>query len=219
MIKAIIFDFDGVIVESVDIKTKAFTELFKKESKAISDKIVQYHLNNTGVSRFDKFKYIYKEMLHRPLSDDEFKGLCDRFAELVASAVVRAPYVRGAEEFLKNNVATYDFFITTGTPQEEVEEIVRRRKISYLFKKIYGAPTGKAEAVVDILKEENIGPGEALYIGDAMSDYNAAMKNLIHFVARIDKNSEPIFKNIDCIKIKDLSGLEKVIGKLQEKDI
>ncbi len=29
MIKAIIFDFDGVIVESVDIKTKAFARLFE----------------------------------------------------------------------------------------------------------------------------------------------------------------------------------------------
>jgi len=29
MIKAIIFDFDGVIIESMDVKTKAFTFLFK----------------------------------------------------------------------------------------------------------------------------------------------------------------------------------------------
>src|SRR3989304_1573816 len=56
MIRAIIFDFDGVIVESVDIKTKAFARLFEHEGKVVVEKVVDYHLKNGGVSRFDKFR-------------------------------------------------------------------------------------------------------------------------------------------------------------------
>ena len=59
MLKAILFDFDGVLVESVDIKTKAFAKLFENEGPEIVNKVVEYHLANGGVSRFKKFDYIY----------------------------------------------------------------------------------------------------------------------------------------------------------------
>jgi beta-phosphoglucomutase-like phosphatase (HAD superfamily) len=63
LIKAIIFDFDGVIVESVDIKTKAFAKLFESESQDVVEEIVSYHLQHTGVSRFEKFQYIFEQIM------------------------------------------------------------------------------------------------------------------------------------------------------------
>ena len=75
MIRAILFDFDGVILESVDVKTKAFAELFKDFPEHV-DQIVQYHIDNMGVSRFDKFRYIYRYILKRKLSDEKFTELC-----------------------------------------------------------------------------------------------------------------------------------------------
>ena len=115
MITAIFFDFDGVLVESVDIKTGAFAKLFEREGEDVVKKIIEYHLNNTGVSRYDKFKYIYKEILNRVLSDDEFKMLCNKFAVLVVNAVVGAPYVKGAKEFLENYASRYQCSIVTAT--------------------------------------------------------------------------------------------------------
>ena len=39
MLKVIIFDFDGVILESLDIKTKAFLKVYQKEGQvALSSK-------------------------------------------------------------------------------------------------------------------------------------------------------------------------------------
>jgi len=70
MIKAIIFDFDGVLVESVDIKTKAFAGLFEHEGDSIVRRVVAYHIKNAGVSRFEKFRHIYKEMLDRELTEE-----------------------------------------------------------------------------------------------------------------------------------------------------
>ena len=63
MVKAIIFDFDGVLVESVDIKTRAFARLFESEENDAVKEIVNYHLGHAGVSRFEKFKYIYNNIL------------------------------------------------------------------------------------------------------------------------------------------------------------
>ena len=55
MIEAIIFDFDGVILESADIKTNAFRTLFEKESPELINKIISYHFKNMGISRFPTY--------------------------------------------------------------------------------------------------------------------------------------------------------------------
>lgn len=213
MINTIFFDFDGVIVESVDIKTKAFVRLFERESEDVVKKVVEYHLNNTGVSRYEKFKYIYKEILNHALCDAEFQMLCDKFASLVLDAVVLAPYVKGAKEFLENFVSKYRFFVVTATPQEEIEEIIRRRAINHFFKAVYGTPTKKSDAVREIMDRWSIKPDKALYIGDAMSDYIAARDNSVCFIARIN-NNESVFSCVNCLKVKDLTELDVTIEKI-----
>ena len=91
MIRAIVFDFDGVLVESVDVKTHAYARLFKEYGKDIVSKVVDYHVKNGGVSRFVKFRTIYSKILKKPLSEDIFKSLCDQFSNIVVDEVVAAP--------------------------------------------------------------------------------------------------------------------------------
>lgn len=213
MIETIFFDFDGVIVESVNLKTEAFAVLFKDEKKNNIKKIIEYHLRNTGVSRFDKFKYIYKEILKRQLDEGDFNRLCDTFASLVVENVILAPYVKGAEDFLRQNFNLYRYFLVSATPQEEIEKIVERRRIAGYFGNIFGAPRKKSDAVRDTIKKLGIGPEKTLYVGDAKSDYLAAKENGTHFVARIH-NNEQIFTGLTCLKISDLTELSGAIKSI-----
>jgi phosphoglycolate phosphatase-like HAD superfamily hydrolase len=210
MIKLIFFDFDGVIVESLDIKTKAFTKLFEAEGPDAVKKVTEYHLKNSGVSRYDKFRYIYKKILSRPLGDNEFRALSDRFSKLVVSAVIAAPSVKGTKEFLEEYSPVYKCFLVSATPEEEIKNIVDKRCMTRFFRGVYGSPGKKTDLVKNILLKVRINSDEALYVGDAMSDYIAAGENGVNFVARIIDN-EHIFKNIDCPKIKDMRQLKKVI--------
>lgn len=210
MIKAIFFDFDGVLVESVDIKTNAFADLFAHEGSRVVRKVVDYHMQNAGVPRYDKFRYIYREILKRPLDDRKFECLCSRFAECVIDNVVSAPYVKGALEFLEAYSSRYLCFVTSATPHVELEEIILRRGMARFFRALYGAPTNKTGAVKEVLQREEIHPSMAVYIGDALSDYKAAQDNGIAFIAKINGN-EDIFDGIDCFRIRDLSTLSGTI--------
>lgn len=214
MIKIVIFDFDGVIIESIDIKTNAFAKLFEPEGSEIVKKVVDYHLKNLGVSRYEKFRHIYKEILRRSLDGDEFKMLCNKFTNLVIDSVVKAPYVKGAREFLENFVTKYKYFVVSATPQQELEEIIQRRSMSHFFKATYGSPTKKSNAVKDILLKEEIKSSNAIFIGDAINDYMAAKDNNVKFIARITKmnsDNEAIFVHVRCDKIKDLTNLSDII--------
>ena len=58
--KFIVFDFDGVVLDSVEIKTNAFAEIYSEYGSEIVSKVVEYHKRNGGLSRFEKFKYYHK---------------------------------------------------------------------------------------------------------------------------------------------------------------
>ena len=140
MIRAIAFDFDGVLVESGEVKTRAFAHLFRAEPSDVVERIVRYHEQYGGIVRFEKFRTIYREILQRPLSPEQFQALCDAFAALVVDEVVAAPWVAGAEEFVRRHAGRYAFFIISGTPEPELRDIARRRGMTPCFAEILGAP-------------------------------------------------------------------------------
>ena len=213
MIKAVLFDFDGVLVESVDIKTKAFVRLFEKEGKGVARAVTDYHLKHTGVSRFEKFKYIYNVILKKAIPKETFDKLCRDFSFLVVDEVVAAPYVKGGKEFLDAYSSMYKCFVVSATPQQEIEDIIEHKGMRKYFAAVYGSPGKKADAVKKIITDSRLAPDEIVYIGDARSDYEAALANRTHFIARIN-NNEPIFKDVDCVKITDLSGLKSILDRI-----
>ncbi|MCX9081623.1 MAG: HAD hydrolase-like protein [Candidatus Methanoperedens sp.] len=206
MPRAIVFDFDGVIIESFDIKTQAFRELFKDSDKV--DKIVEYHKQNGGVSRYKKFRYIYSEILKQPLDDKTFNDLGERFSNLVVEEVKKCPYVPGAIEFIRNNSMKLKLFIASGTPEEELRAIVAARGITKYFKGIYGSPAIKSEILHGILSRENLDKKDVVFIGDTITDYNEAVKIGVLFMARINSLSNNPLLELDVPKFHDFYELK-----------
>ena len=58
------FDFDGVITESVQIKTDAFVALYSNYGTDIVQKVVKHHETNGGMSRYKKIKLYHKTLLN-----------------------------------------------------------------------------------------------------------------------------------------------------------
>ena len=52
--KKYIFDFDGVILDSVELKNQAFKKTVNRYDKKIVKKFMNFHYNNLGLSRFEK---------------------------------------------------------------------------------------------------------------------------------------------------------------------
>ena len=206
MLKAIVFDFDGVIIESFDIKTQAFWELFRDSDKV--EKIVEYHKQNGGVSRYKKFRYIYSEILKQPLDDKTFKDLGEKFSNLVVEEVKKCPYVPGAIEFIRSNSAKLKLFIASGTPEEELRAIVAARGITKYFKGIYGSPSIKSEILHGILGRENLDKKDLVFIGDTITDYNEAIKIGVPFMARINSQSGNPLLELDIPKFHDFYELK-----------
>lgn len=209
MIKAIVFDFDGVLVESVQIKTDAFRKLFSKWQDKVEE-IVAYHIRNMGISRYVKFKYFYENILNEPYSEEIGMELGERFSEIVLNEIKIAPFVKGAEEFLSEKYQKYLLFIASGTPQEELNDIISCRGMSKFFKDIFGASATKKEIVGKILDKYNLERDEVVFVGDAESDIRAARDTGIRFILRLAPDNESLI-NYNGHRIYDLTQLENKI--------
>lgn len=213
MIKAVIFDFDGVIVESARIKTEAFRKLFSKWPDKVDD-IVSYHIKNMGISRYNKFKYFYENILKEPYSEEIGLELGKQFSELVLE-IKKAPLVKGTKVFLEETYHNRLLFIASGTPQKELDEIVSFRGLAKYFKAVCGTPATKTEIIKYILKEYELEKDQVVFVGDAESDRRASEDVGSHFILRkTPENLNLINSNIHTIY--DLTQLRDKIEEIEK---
>ncbi len=210
MIKNIIFDYDGTIADSVNIKTQAFAELYRYYGEEIERKVVEYHLKHGGVSRFDKFRYFHKEFLDIDLDEGKVQELAIKFSKLVIDKVVKAPYIPGAFEFISKNYIKYNMFVSTATPDDEIKEIINRKSLTQYFNAIYGSPESKVAHVKRIIYKNNYLQNETVFIGDSGSDKEATIHNGIPFIAISNTNKFQIERFV----MPDLIDLEPVLNKM-----
>ncbi len=203
--KVIIFDFDGVLLESVEIKDYAFKTLFKDYPEHLEE-IMEYHLSNNATVRFDKFKYITENILCKNYDKETEKKLSEIFSDLVFRRLVECPFVKGAKEilvFLQDKIPIY---IASRSPADELDKILETRKLKKYFKKVYAVPWLKHDAIEDIKKSESVSPEEIAFIGDADEDLKAAQSTGVFFIGRdsgksFNEASIPLFK--DMFEVRD----------------
>jgi HAD superfamily hydrolase (TIGR01549 family) len=205
--QAIIFDFDGVIVESGKIKTQAFAELYRPYGEDIVAQVVQFHIRNGGMSRYRKFRHFQQYFLGKPpLTAAEEKALDIRFSELVVEAVVAAETVPGAMELIRQQAGKIPLFIASGTPEAELKVIVERRGLTPYFKEVRGAPALKPAIIAEILSAYALKSESVLMIGDAMADFEGAQTNGTPFLGRVHPDDQNPFP-ADVQIVPDLRGL------------
>ena len=214
MIKAIIFDFDGVLVESTDSKTEAFRKLFSRwPDKA--DEGVGFHLKNMGISRYIKFKHFYENIIRERYSEEIGLKLGSEFSDIVLDEIKIAPFVKGAKTFLDNFHSKYSFYIASGTPDEELCEIVSFKRIDRYFDGIFGSSLTKAEIIYNILGADSLKNNMVVFVGDAVSDKNAAEETGVHFVLRVTHENHDL-RSTCKYEISDLTELEGRIKELEK---
>lgn len=177
------FDFDGVVLESTHIKTEAFVELYA--GSGVEDQVRSYHLAHQGISRFVKFEWIAKNLLHEKWQPEQAQILGDRFSELVLDKVLNAPFVAGVEYLLQWLQAQKKFVVVaSGTPQLELNEIIVERNLQSVFKEYHGTPKSKTDIINEVVGNYKFQKSDCIFLGDASTDCEAAKSTRIDFLAR-----------------------------------
>ena len=182
MTKTILWDFDGVILDSMKIRDWGFEEIFKDFHQVFIDKLLIYHRENGGLSRYVKIRYFFEELLGQSVEEKEVLEYAQKFSVLMRKELTNPKnLISDSVEFIKKNYQKYNFHIVSGSDQEELRFLNKELAMDKYFISINGSPTPKRKLVANLIKKNNYAPNEICLIGDSQNDYDAALNNGIFF--------------------------------------
>lgn len=179
----ILWDFDGVILDSMGVRDLGFEIVLKKYPSDQVDELMKYHRANGGLSRYVKFRYFYETIRDEKITDQQVNELAQQFSEVMLRelpkkehiipqtlAFIQAQYQKGKEQR-----------IVSGSDQTELRTLCQKLGLTPYFQSIQGSPTPKSELVANILKTQARPASDYCLIGDSHNDYDAARANGIDF--------------------------------------
>ena len=198
-IKNIIFDFDGVIIDSDEIKEIAFRKSLNSFEKKYVDEFIEYHRNNLGIDRYTKFEYFSKNILK---SKEKFNLnlVSNKFSKLVKENISKKIIIKEVYNFIYEYNIKYNFFIISSADEIEIKWISKKLNINSYFDEILGSPEIKKNQIRNLILNNRLEKKSTIYIGDTYSDYVAAKSNKIKFYG---------YNNLN-LKKKGLSYLDKI---------
>ncbi|MUU79063.1 HAD family hydrolase [Winogradskyella endarachnes] len=180
--KTILWDFDGVILDSMQVRDFGFREIFKDFKPLDVDKLIDYHRYNGGLSRYVKIRYFFEEIIGRATTEQEILEYASRFSDIMLNALVdQKNLIKDSVSFIKGNYNNYKFHIVSGSDQEELRFLCKALNLDKYFLSIEGSPTAKSKLVKDIIIKHNYAMESTCLIGDSINDFEAADNNEISF--------------------------------------
>jgi len=215
---ALVFDCDGVILDSASLKRSTFAEFYADEPEPLHSVILAYLARGGGQPRDVKFHHIEEHILGRPISEARIQALSHAFAERVETKVTQAPAIPGAIEFLRRWQDRTPCFLLSATPQEELRRIIQRRGLSALFEEVLGAPPDKTNGLRNLMTRYGYSPGRTVMIGDSYNDYRAARSNGTHFVGILADDAGHSPFPATSVNLPNLGTLEVGLARLHTAD-
>ena len=179
----IIFDCDGVLLNSNFKKSEAYryAAIDFGATKEQAQKLVQYHVENTGISRYVKFEYFLTNILQQPFNEEDFSFLIKSLNHHILKILNDCEVATGLDK-LRELTKNQHWMVMSGGDQEEVRTILASNHIDHLFDYgIYGSPDSKHDIVKHHLENKhNFMP--AIFFGDSEYDIKTAKNFNLDFI-------------------------------------
>lgn len=180
--KTILWDFDGVILNSMTVRDWGFLEIFKDFSKEQVELLINYHRINGGLSRYVKIRYFYEVILEKTISDEKVLEYAEMFSVLMKQELVNTNnLINDSVTFIKQNFTKYNFHIVSGSDQKELRFLCKELDLDSYFISIHGSPTPKNQLVKELLEKHHYNKNFTCLIGDSINDFQATEANNIIF--------------------------------------
>jgi phosphoglycolate phosphatase-like HAD superfamily hydrolase len=192
-LRNIIWDFDGVILKSQDVRDYGFMEVFKNYPPNRVQQLMDYHHQNGGLSRYVKIRYFYEDVMNEEISDEDVLLLANKFSQIMKKQLTNDKLlIDDAISYIRANYLKFNFHIASGSDGRELQYLCEKLGINKYFKSIHGSPVPKKTLVNDILTSNKYYKKATCLIGDSQNDKDAALSNGIIFYGynNLDLKSE-----------------------------
>lgn len=177
----LVFDFDGTLVDSNQVKYDAYFELFPRDERHAEV------IRDVLAADFEASRYVILAKILDRLGDaprqraERVEALAEQYNMLALAGVKTCPACPGAEAVLQAFQFAYALYLSSTTPADALREIVAFREWTGYFRAIFGYPRQKAATLREILQREHVRPENVLVVGDGESDRHAAQETGCRF--------------------------------------
>jgi phosphoglycolate phosphatase len=210
VIKCIIFDFDGTLVESNEIKKDTFYEVTKNIVGA--DSILdELFLKPDFGDRFDIFNTLFDNIKRPYKVNTSATYLSGLYTKICEYKISKSPEIPGAQDTLEQlKIKKIKAYVSSATPTDTLKRIIDARGWGEFFELIMGSPKSKEDHIKLVLSLNSCSVSEVAYVGDSEIDQNTSLLTGCKFVG-VGKN----WDRFDCKPDTLLDTLEKLIEELK----
>jgi len=193
----ILWDFDGVILDSNNVRANGFRYIFKNYEQDNVNKLIDFHYRNGGLSRYEKIDYFFNDILDKKITLSKKNNYLKRFTNYCKKKLCdKKLLIQDSLGFIENNYKNFKFHLVSASDEKELIYITSKLKITDYFISIHGSPVSKIKNVNKILIDNNYLRANCCLIGDSINDKQAALNNKISFFGfnnqELKKDSEYI---------------------------
>jgi phosphoglycolate phosphatase-like HAD superfamily hydrolase len=172
----VLFDCDGVILDSNDLKTDGFRRAVETYDISAVDAFLEFHRQNGGLSRYVKFEHFFRNLVRLSDYQAAMEEALERFAQATRNALLDCPLIPGSTELLRQlNEADVPCFVVSGSDQHELRDVLSERRLDWYFQDILGSPATKLANVKTVLDGlAGMPVSGAVMFGDALVDMETA---------------------------------------------
>lgn len=210
--KTIVFDCDGVVLNSNKTKVNAYYTVAKRMggTDEQAQALVEHHIAKGSYPRNGKIEYYFNNILKQPLTSDLMQKYMQTFDEVLDKTLMECEVAKGLDALKKATPQTR-WMLLSGGDQAELRRIFPRRNLDHFFEAgIFGGPDQKEHVLAREIASGNI-QFPALFLGDSKYDHQASVGSGLDFIFLSDwtevfdwqeycsENGITIFKKINEI--------------------
>jgi len=217
MIKLVVFDFDGVLVDS----NEAWADIYSRAAKATGlKKDVAYDdiKEHYGKPYIDVLRAAYPEVTN---DESTVERMYSNFIDLASSEDFGSSFklIKGARKTLDELKGRFTLAVGSGNTKRMLEKFLKKFRLADYFRFIVtiddvkkGKPS--PDMLIKAIRHFNVKPEEAVYVGDAASDVLAAKRAGMRSVAVLTGalgKEEAVKLKADYV-VEDVSKLPEVLS-------
>lgn len=181
--EAVLWDFDGVILDSMSIRDDAFRNTLNEYPQESVESLVQWHQKNGGLSRYVKFRQFQTDILNIPLDEDLVQSWAQIFSEYCMIHLGDScRLISTTLSMIKSLSGNVPMHIVSGSDGDELRKLCNALDLTHHFITIQGSPTPKTELIKDVLNSFAYDGTKCVLVGDSVNDYKAATENQVSFI-------------------------------------
>ena len=181
--EAIVFDFDGTLIQSAEAKHEAFYRLFPDEAP-YREIVASTLRTDPDGSRHDVIPRMVEAMAMRGLALPPGQSPIDRigaYAQAIHAIQAKVPECPGASDLLRALHRHATLYVSSNTPEVDLATLIEKRGWNSYFAGWFGHPRNKKETLATIVAKHGGDPKRVAVVGDGESDELAAAAVGCHF--------------------------------------